>query len=59
MLAGFYNWFNGNQSSIFSVVASDAQLYDINVEGSLTILVGDQTIYANVGSPGTELEFAL
>jgi glucan 1,3-beta-glucosidase len=45
---GFYNWFNGNQTALFNVQSSTAvQMYDVNVYGTLSVLVGSQVILAN------------
>ena len=41
--SGYYNWFNGNQTQVFSVnTTTNMNAFGINVHGVETVLVGDQ-----------------
>ena len=44
--SGFYNWFNGNQSALFTATGSTGNSFLINVHGTSNVLVGDITIPA-------------
>ncbi len=44
---GFYNWFNGIQEALFTVSNSEVNLFDVNVHGCNTVLVGDYPIANN------------
>ena len=44
--AGFYNWFGGNQSALWTATNSTGNAFLVNVHGTENVLVGDVTIPA-------------
>lgn len=44
--SGWYNWFNGNQTAVFTATNSKGNSFCINVHGVSNVMVGDVTIPA-------------
>jgi len=44
--SGWYNWFNGNQTALWTATNSTGNSFLINVHGTNNVLVGDLTIPA-------------